>query len=89
MNHFKRLEGLKNRGNWESRWQAIEDYVLPRKAQITTVRSKGASRVGKLFDSTAIHANELLAASLQGTMSPSSALWFRRYSTGGPSVCGW
>jgi len=76
MNHFKRLEGLKQRGNWESRWQNIADYVLPRKAEVTTKRGKGESRVVRLFDATAVHANELLAASLQGTLTPSSALWF-------------
>ena len=76
MSHFKRLSNLKNRGNWEERWQRIADYILPRKAEVTTKRARGESRVVKLYDSTAIHANELLGASLQGTLTPSSALWF-------------
>ena len=76
MSHYKRLSNLKNRGNWEERWQRIADYILPRKSEVTTKRARGESRVVKLFDSTAIHANELLGASLQGTLTPSYALWF-------------
>ena len=49
MNHFKRLSNLKNRGNWEERWQRIADYILPRKSEVTTKRAKGESRVVKLL----------------------------------------
>ena len=45
-----RLSNLKNRGNWEERWQRIADYILPRKSEVTTKRAKGESRVVKLFD---------------------------------------
>ena len=64
------------RGTWEDHWQEILDYVMPRKADITFVRSKGEKRSEKLFDSTAITANTLLAASLQGTLTSPSLPWF-------------
>lgn len=66
---------MKNRHEWEATWQEITDYILPRKNHITN-KTKQVKRTQKLFDSTAIHANELLAASMQGTLTSSSTLWF-------------
>ena len=72
----KRLNQMENaRGTWEDHWQEILDYVMPRKADITTHRSKGEKRSEILFDSTAITASNLLAASLQGTLTSPSLLW--------------
>jgi hypothetical protein len=65
-----------SRGTWEDHWQEILDYVMPRKADITFVRSKGEKRTEVLFDSTAITANTLLSASLQGTLTSPSLAWF-------------
>jgi len=64
------------RGTWEDHWQEILDYVMPRKADITFVRSRGEKRTEVLFDSTAITANTLLSASLQGTLTSPSLSWF-------------
>ena len=65
-----------NRGTWEDHWQEILDYVMPRKADIVTKRISGDKRTEVLFDSTAITANNLLAASLQGTLTSPSRQWF-------------
>lgn len=64
------------RGTWEDHWQEILDYVMPRKADVITLRTKGEKRTEILFDSTAIQANTLLAASLQGTLTSPSLPWF-------------
>jgi hypothetical protein len=73
----KRLSAMEsNRGTWEDHWQEILDYVMPRKADVTLVRAKGEKRTDVLFDSTAITANTLLAASLQGTLTSPSLPWF-------------
>ena len=73
----KRLDKLEaDRSTWESHWQEILDYVMPRKAEITFLRSRGEKRTEVLFDSTAITANNLLAASLQGTLTSPSLPWF-------------
>ena len=73
----KRLGAMEsNRGTWEDHWQEILDYVMPRKADVTTVRAKGEKRTEVLFDSTAITANTLLSASLQGTLTSPSLPWF-------------
>lgn len=74
---IKRYQKAKGgRGIWESEWQQIAEYVVPRKSEVTVFRSKGAKRTEKLFDSTAIHSNDLLAASLQGTLTNTATLWF-------------
>ncbi|QDP62404.1 MAG: putative portal protein [Prokaryotic dsDNA virus sp.] len=73
----KRYEAMKTqRGTWEDHWQEILDYVMPRKADVITLRTKGEKRTEILFDSTAIQANTLLAASLQGTLTSPSLPWF-------------
>lgn len=73
----KRVDALaSDRGTWEVNWQEILDYVMPRKADVVTLRTKGEKRTEVLFDSTAITANNLLAASLQGTLTSPSLAWF-------------
>ena len=73
----KRCSALESdRATWEDHWQDILDYVMPRKADVTFVRAKGTKRTEVLYDSTAITANNLLAASLQGTLTSPSLPWF-------------
>ena len=73
----KRCSSLESdRATWEDHWQDILDYVMPRKADISFVRAKGTKRTEVLYDSTAITANNLLAASLQGTLTSPSLPWF-------------
>ena len=61
---------------WESHWQEIADYVVPRKADVTKKRTQGDKRTELIFDSTAIHAAELLSASLHGMLTNASTRWF-------------
>ena len=73
----KRCSSLEaTRKTWEDHWQEILDYVMPRKADVTFVRARGTKRTEILFDSTAITANNLLAASLHGTLTSPSLPWF-------------
>lgn len=64
------------RSNWESHWQQLADYMLPRKADITKKRQQGDKRTELLFDGTAIHAVELLSSSLHGMLTSPSTPWF-------------
>ena len=64
------------RQTWESHWQEIADYMLPRKADITKNRSKGDKRTELIFDGTATHSLELLAASLHGMLTSTVSPWF-------------
>ena len=73
----KRIEKMESqRSNWNDHWQEILDYVMPRKADVSLIRSRGSKRTDVLYDSSAITANNLLAASLQGTLTSPSLPWF-------------
>ena len=67
---------MDKRSTWESHWQECADYMQPRKAEITKERARGDKRNIQIFDATAIHALELLAASLQGMLTSSANRWF-------------
>jgi len=74
---LKRLDTLAaQRKTWENHWQEIGDYIVPRKADIQVSRTAGDKRMEKIFDSTAIHAAELLSASLHGMLTNPSTRWF-------------
>ena len=76
-NLLKRFDRLKSqRQNWESHWQEVADYMMPRKADVTKSRSKGDKRTELIFDSSPLQAVELLAASLHGMLTNPSTPWF-------------
>lgn len=62
---------------WLPEWQECADYIVPRKNSIAVQRIPGYKRTQKMFDSTAPHAMELLAAALHGTLTPSFIPWFK------------
>jgi len=71
------LASLKTqRQTWESHWQEVADFVVPRKADVTKSRSSGDKRSELVFDGTAIHAAELLSASLHGMLTSAATSWF-------------
>jgi hypothetical protein len=73
----RRYRDLKNaRSNWESHWQQLADYMLPRKADIVKKRTEGDKRTDLIYDGTAIHAVELLSSSLHGMLTSPSTPWF-------------
>jgi hypothetical protein len=74
ISRFDRLSG--RRQNWETHWQEVADYMLPRKADITKRRSRGDKRMEKIFDSSPLQALELLASSLHGMLTNPSTPWF-------------
>ena len=57
-------------------WMELADYIIPRKANISDRYSAGQKMTDKLRDSTAVHANELLAAAMAGTLSNKATRWF-------------
>ncbi|HAW74459.1 MAG TPA: hypothetical protein DCW74_01845, partial [Alteromonas australica] len=76
-NILKRFHVLfEQRQVWESHWQEIADFVVPRKADVTKRRTDGDKRAELVFDGTAIHAAELLSASLHGMLTNSATRWF-------------
>jgi hypothetical protein len=61
---------------WLNIWQELSDYIQPRKGNIAFKRTSAQQQTDKLFDSTAPHANELLAASMQGALTSAAFRWF-------------
>jgi hypothetical protein len=53
----------------ENTWQECLQYIIPRKGDVISTRPAGDKRGNELFDSTAIHSNELLAAALHGMLT--------------------
>lgn len=74
LRRFRKLE--ESRQMWETHWQEIADYMRPRKADITKSRAAGQKRTELIFDGTAIHAAEMLAASLHGMLTNMATPWF-------------
>jgi len=73
----KRKNKLKaQRGTWESHWQDLTNFVLPNDSDFNLKRSKGDKRTTLVYDSTAIHANEMLAAGLHGMLTNPASNWF-------------
>lgn len=64
------------RATWENHWQEISDLVFPNHAIFQGVDEPGTKRTNKMFDSTAVHASEMLAAGLHGRMTNPASNWF-------------
>lgn len=61
---------------WRPTWQEIADYTMPKRTSINRVLSPGQQNMEHVFDGTAIQANDLLAASMQGSLTSNSIKWF-------------
>lgn len=74
LNRAIALEGV--RLNWESYWQDVLYYCIPRKAYITRTKIEGQRLPVDVYDSAAIEALRIFAAGLAGYMTNPSAKWF-------------
>ena len=76
-NLVKRFEYIQSqRDNWDTHYQELSDYMLPRKADIVRKRSRGEKRMELIYDGTALQAVDLLAASLHGMLTSGASPWF-------------
>lgn len=75
---LKRYDRLATvRGNFDTLWQELAEFIFPRKSVITVKRAPGEQLESpRLFDSTALHANTLLAATMHGALTSSQFQWF-------------
>lgn len=67
---------LAGRAIWETEWEDIATYVLPRKKGVTGHQTPGVRRTQRIFDSTALKANSDLASAMHGTLTPDGLRWF-------------
>ena len=77
-----RFDTLKaQRQNYENTWDQITEFVLPHRGDFQVQRSPGMRRDRRLFDTTAIQANEFLASTLHGGLTNPSVKWFNLKSS--------
>lgn len=64
------------RATWETHWQQICDYFIPRKATVTRKGTPGEKRLVEIYDSTAFRALDILGAGLSNYLTSTTSKWF-------------
>ncbi len=64
------------RKNWDDLWEEIALYVLPSRQGFITKKTKGTWRGEHIFDSTAVHSNQVLASHIHSALTSPSTPWF-------------
>lgn len=65
------------RCTWDTLWQKLADYVMPRKSQVTNRKTEGVEGYTQdLYDTTAIRGNMTLAAGQLNYCTPANDNWF-------------
>ena len=73
----KKVDFLKGeRHNWETQWQEVAEFVVPRKDSITKNRVKGEKVNQFLLDNTALQSNVLLSGFLHGLLTNPNSQFF-------------
>jgi hypothetical protein len=73
---YDALKGTTERSNWEAHCEEVAELVMPRKRGFVGERTAGEKRMQKVFDSTGIYANSMLAAGLHGMATNPASKWF-------------
>ncbi len=72
----KTLDGLKSRrGVWESHWQEIAEFILPRQAEITGQRSAGEKRADRIFEAGPALGLDRFSSAMEAMLTPRSSKW--------------
>ena len=74
---LKRYDRLKSdRTNWDTMWEELATFLMPGKVDFITTSTRGTKRAAEVYDSTGIHALQILSASLHGSLTSPSTKWF-------------
>lgn len=76
---MKRWKQMKSeRVNWDSHWDQVSHFVIPKKDNIygQNIKGGGEKKNQHILDDTAIHSNELLASALHSMLTNPTTLWF-------------
>lgn len=75
--HIKRFAyKQKDRANLDTMWQEIAELMYPAHANFIYQGTGGEKRMQKVYDSAAIHSNELLSSGLFSLLTSSASKWF-------------
>ncbi len=73
----EKIQSMKtDRSNWETHWQDIADYILPRKNDFIATKWPGQKRNNLVFDNTGPQSCELLAGALHSMLTNPTGIWF-------------
>lgn len=75
----RRYDSLKSqteRTNCEAHWQEVAELIAPRKLDFVGMRTPGQKQMNRVYDSTGVHCNDLLAAGLHGMATNPASKWF-------------
>ena len=72
---FQQLET--DRHNWETYWQEISEYMLPRRADFITEYAPGEKRRNKIYEGTAVRALTRFSSGIHNTLTNASIPWFQ------------
>lgn len=67
---------VSDRGVWNAHFEELATYISPRRLGFVGVRTPGEKRLTQLYDSTGVHANQLLASGLHGMATNPASKWF-------------
>ena len=74
---LKRYDRLRaDRTNWDTMWEELATFLMPGKIDFITTSTRGTKRAAEVYDSTGIHALQILSASLHGSLTSPSTKWF-------------
>ena len=74
---LKRYDRLRaDRTNWDTMWEELATFLMPGKIDFITTSTRGTTRAAEVYDSTGIHALQILSASLHGSLTSPSTKWF-------------
>jgi len=74
--HCRRVESLyTDRANFDNLWQEIAERTYPEHANFIYTPTPGEKRMQKVYDSVAIHANQLLSSGLFSLLTSSANQW--------------
>ena len=65
-----------DRGVWNDHFEDVATYISPRRLGFVGIRTPGEKRLSRLYDSTGIQANQLLASGLHGMATNPASKWF-------------
>ena len=74
---LKRDEEMQtDRHNFENVWQEISEFVTPNRGDFIYKRATAQRLDERVYDSTAVHSNEMLASALHSGLTNPSSKWF-------------
>jgi hypothetical protein len=67
---------LNDRAGWEKGWRDLGKYLIPHRSNVNLTVTNGQNQTAELYDGVGVHANELLASSMAGSLTSPATRWF-------------